>query len=86
MFQMAYKIAAICALVFSGIFVLLILRKAKECNIPLARSISIWIFGIFLAIFPGKGFFVLGIIVVVFSSISLLYEILLSRPQKSADN
>ena len=66
---MAYKIAPICALVFSGIFVLWTFRIGKEDDKLLIKLVSIWIFGIFLAIFPGKSFFLIGAIIVFFSTI-----------------
>ena len=80
---MAYKIAAISALVFSGIFVLWTFRIGKEGNKPLIKLISIWIFGIFLAIFPGNSFFLVGAIIVIFSTILICYTILLIIPRKS---
>lgn len=83
MLVILYKIASICMLAFSGIFMLWTFRLGKEGNMPLIKFLSIFIFGIFLTIFPGGSFVYIGIIVVFLSLILICYEVALIRPRKS---
>jgi hypothetical protein len=78
-----YKIAAICSLVISGGFVIWTLRLGKEGIKPTIKLVSILIFGIFLAIFPGGVYLLFGVFIVLISLILICYELFLKMPTKN---
>ena len=81
----SYKIASICMLIISGVFMLWTFRLGKEGKLPLIKFLSILIFGIFVTVFPGGSFFFIGIIVIFWSLILIFYQVALVMPRKNKD-